>query len=456
MKLPVDIRYNKKSVIVGLILILLGLSAPFFLNVENFRVYDILFKSLEERDKSLLLVAGLYLVVLNGIRGLPHYLGALLISETLEISYKGNKIPFIKGIVAVMIIPIVYYLIEIVHNIKYDLGVPAFIVIIGIFFIEKMDFSKISFLKKALIIILLLLGVQWLDIIPQLCFLGLGRGETSQDLKSIAFFMGGDDILGFFSFIFFGLFTLTSILVTKLILDEQRIVMANEEKEKVQRELNESRLKALEARYYVELKNLVHDLKTPLTSIQALTSIIKLMEENPKIKVYLSKIEGSVDNLSGMISEILYENKKKPISVGDLFKNISSQISDFNMSKNIVYNINCEEKYLFANKIRLMRAIINLLDNSYNALKDENGEIKIIVYSKADKVYIDIRDNGIGIDEENISKVALRGVSLRESTGIGLSFVKDVVDKHEGVFIIKSRLDQGTLARIILEEVKYD
>ena len=190
--LPVDIEYNKKSVILGLILILLGLSAPFFLNVENFRVYDILFKSLEERDKSLLLVAGLYLVVLNGIRGLPHYLGALLISESLEIRYKGNKIPYIKGIVAVMIIPLVYYLIDIVHNIKYDLGVPAFIVIIGIFFIEKMDFSKISFLKKALIIILLLLGVQWLDIIPQLCFLGLGRGETSQDLKSIAFFMGGD------------------------------------------------------------------------------------------------------------------------------------------------------------------------------------------------------------------------------------------------------------------------
>ena len=133
------------------------------------------------------------------------------------------------------------------------------------------------------------------------------------------------------------------MLVTKLINDEHKILTTTEENERVERQLHETRMKALEARNYIELKHLVHDLKTPLTSMQALVSVIRLMEKDSKIQEYLLRIEASIDNLSEMISEILYEEKKNIITTEELFNYILSQISHLSFAHNVDYRNDAKE-----------------------------------------------------------------------------------------------------------------
>lgn len=448
-----ELNIDRKNLLIGSLLVLLGVSAPLIANVDNFKIYNMLHDSLEYNNQGYLILAAIRLVLLNGIRGLPHYLGTFIIAESIDIKIRNRSVPHIKGLIALIIIPLVYSAINTIHGIKYDLGAVAFIVIFAIIYLEKMDFSRISFIKKAIIITLLLLGVQWLDVIPQLSILKIGRGETSQDIKAIASIIEGTEVLGIISSIFFILFTFTAILVTKLINDEQKLIISAEENERVEKELNEARISALQARSYIELKNLVHDLKTPVTSVQALITVLGLMEEDEKMKSYLGRVEGSVDNLNDMISEILYEDKKNNITTNELFDYILSHISPLPYALKVRYKNENKNAIVHVNKIRLSRAIINALDNSYNALDKNHGNIYLHVYSRNENVYIVVEDDGKGIKEEFLEEVRQRGYSKNESTGLGLSFIEDVINSHDGELFLDSKDGVGTKLKIILPRV---
>lgn len=451
-----SINTNKRNLIIGFALIVLGISAPIFINVHNLKIYHVLIESLNKDHQGLLLIAAYRLVVLNSLRGLPHYLGTFIIAESTEFKVNDVSLPHMKGLLALVIIPSVYSAVNVIHGIKYDLGVPAFIVIFSIMFLQQADYSQVSLVKKSMIIVLFLLGAQWLDVIPQLSPLGFGRGETSIDIKTIGQILEGSDILTMFAGLFFLLFTFSALFTTKLIRDEHRLKISTENNKLVERQLNDARLKALEARNYIELKHLVHDLKTPLTSVQALVSVIRLMEENEVIQEYLLRIEGSIDNLSGMISEILYEDKKNIISTEVLLNNVLSQISHLPFSTNIEFENRAEGSYVRVNKIRFSRAIINALDNSYNALYDVYDEIFIFIDDLGDRICFEVKDNGVGIKSEILEEVLKKGYSMRESTGLGLGFIEDTVKNHQGEMYMDSEPGIGTSLKIIIPKVNRD
>lgn len=298
------------------------------------------------------------------------------------------------------------------------------------------------------------MGMQWLDIIPSLSRFGFGRGETSQDIKQVASFIHSEDILTLTALMFLIIFTVNAILITKLIHDQHQLIVATELNKQVEKELAEAKFKALEARNFMELRNLVHDLKTPLTSIQALVSMVGLMEENKKCKGYLKHIEASVDRLSEMISEILYEDKRNVISTDKLFNFIFAQTSPLPYASMIKYENFAKESLIRVNKIRISRAIINAIENGYNAVDKREGNIHINVESKQENVYINVRDNGYGIKQEVIEKIWNKGFSTRNSTGLGLDFIKRVIESHEGSSYISTIPGEGTCLTIVLKEVE--
>lgn len=455
MRNSFTVKFEKQNIILGIILIFLGIIFPLFFHVHNFRIYDLLFKSLHNRDKGALLLAAFKLVSLNSIRGIPHYLGTFIIAESTDLSLRGRRVPHFKGLFALLIIPSVYSTINRAHNIRYDFGVPALIVIFAIMYLEKMDFTNISLPKKAFIIILLLFGVQWLDVIPAISLFGFGRGETSQDLKTIADMIGARDVLSVFAIVLCCIFSFNAVLVTKLINDEHRLILTTEKNKRVERELHEARIKALQARNYIELKNLVHDLKTPLTSSQALVSVLKMMDDSsdPKKALYLEKIENSLDRLSDMISEILYEDKRLVINTSELINYVLSHISHLKLASKISYENKAESAFINVNKIRFARAIINALDNSYKAIDKENGGIHIEVTADDCRVYFRIIDDGIGIREEVMEEIVERGFSLSNSTGFGLSFINEVVKSHGGSLEIDSEYGKGTCIKLSINRV---
>jgi signal transduction histidine kinase len=181
-----------------------------------------------------------------------------------------------------------------------------------------------------------------------------------------------------------------------------------------------------------------------------LASVSEMMTEDSRLKLYMSKIVESVDNMNQMVSEILYEEKKGIISIAELFEYVFSQIVSSECKSRIKFENSASGSSIYANKIRLSRAIINIIINSFDAIDKETGLIQVKVCENNGCIYIVIEDDGVGIPEQDIEKVLELGYSTKSSTGLGLSFAKSVIENHEGELGFVSDTKHGTKITVVL------
>ena len=105
---------------------------------------------------------------------------------------------------------------------------------------------------------------------------------------------------------------------------------------------------------------------------------------------------------------------------------------------------------VYADKDDIERVVLNILTNSIKYTPD-NGEIKIYVGFVYNDAYIKVFDNGIGIPEDDLSRIFERFYRVDKArsremggTGLGLSIAKEILDKNGGNIDIKSKVGEGT------------
>lgn len=454
-------KFDKQKFFGGVLLVTMGLLMPSFISVSSFKIPQSLLHAIREDNPLYVLVAGLKLVSLNSLRAFPHYIGAFFIGESIELD---DVVPFgkmFKSTLVCVIIPVVYFIVARIHNIKYDFGVPALVVIILLILLGRNDYNYVGTWKKTMLIIVFLTAFQFFDIMPSMSRIGLpvGRGDTSRDVKLVSDFLVADAALDFAGTLFLFLLLFVGALLFLLIRDENNLRAMTELQEKTEKMEMDARMKSLENRTYMEMKNLVHDLKSPLTSAQALVGVVRIRSEQDgrqKEVDYLSKIEYSIDKLSSMISEILYENYQSEVTTEDVLKSVLAQISISDYSAFVKAKNNIPHKGLYINKIRIVRALINLIENSFYAIEEKDAQVDIVIdcvkKDGIDYVAFTVSDNGKGISKENLFSIWETGFSTRSSHGLGLSFVKSVVDSSGGRIEIDSKEGRGTSITLLLPE----
>lgn len=225
----------------------------------------------------------------------------------------------------------------------------------------------------------------------------------------------------------------------------------------MQEQLLKNKMEMLEARTYSEIRNIVHDLKTPITTIVGLSSLTQVTTQDEEIANYQQRILKAADHMAEMVNEILYEEQMSPVRLSDLIRQISSFIAvNKEIADCVTYVIECGEIVVKVNRIRMVRAVINLVDNAFAACYGrDNSSIELRAETDKDnRGIITVIDNGKGLDNLQISRIWEPGVSLNNSSGLGLAFVKSVVEKHEGDITISSTPDIGTEVSIFLRGYK--
>ncbi len=448
---------HKTKCVFGCLLMALGVAMPYFVTIDAWGIPQGAYAALGGKNELSLWIAAMRLIGMNSLRAFPHYLGAFTLAESVELAGGGQAAAWLKAAAVCILIPAVYALIGAVHHIRYDFGLPAMAVIILLVLLGKSAYGYVSLWKKAMMILVLLTALQVLDLMPCLKGFPTGRGEMSRNIKQIAEFLEMDPEMNGVFGVFFLVLLFMGFLLFLLIRDENRLRAMNELKAQNERMLMETRLGVLENRTYLEMRHLVHDLKSPLTSAQALVGVVRMACEDgawKKEAEYLNRAEHSIEKMSSMISEILYENHRTRISVDAILAYLMSQISVSDYASLVHVENRAGSAVICVNRIRFVRALINLLENAYYALPDGAGRIHFAADEKESRgepfILFTIEDNGAGIDEASMELIWERDFSARGSHGLGLSFVKKAVDDSDGTIEIDSRAGLGTRVRLMV------
>ncbi|WP_242705613.1 HAMP domain-containing sensor histidine kinase [Pontibacillus sp. ALD_SL1] len=430
-------------------LILMGITMPLWLSIDMVGLSSAMEKLNEDPSGSTLMMTAFTLVMLNTIRALPHYLGALLLGDILGRKFEK---PWLKVAVPFGVIPLVYASINSYSAVNYHFGGPAFLILMSIVLMHMLSRDQLRPVLKSFVLAQLLFGYQWLDTVTFLTPFGFGGGAISSELKDIAVSLEFGTTLSFYSIVLCSIFVINAVMLTVYL-------AVSAQKWKIKQDLNRARGEMIESRSGREALHLVHDLKTPLALIEGLNSLIQMKTKNQEILDYTDKISESIQSTSNMVSEILYDEKKNWCSMKRLIEYIrANKLSYADISFEFELNAN-EDTEVLVNKIRMTRAMVNLIDNACDAVEGiPNAHVIIRTEKYGEEIWLGVEDNGNGIPKREQQKIWKPGFSTKSHPGFGLTFVKNVVAEHDAALHIESDKNQGTLFWIQLpkERVRYE
>lgn len=203
--------------------------------------------------------------------------------------------------------------------------------------------------------------------------------------------------------------------------------------------------------------NASHELKTPLTAIKGFNDVIGMKSKDDDIRTLSAKIDKEVNRVVSLIDDMLnlskLETTKTPIvekvDLVAVAYDAEESISALARNKNVNIEISGEGT-VEMEKDHAYELVKNLMENAvrYN---EDGGHVFVSVDEKSDKVTLKVKDDGIGIDEENQSRIFERFYRVNKSrsretggTGLGLSIVKHVAELYDAKLTLSSTLGAGT------------
>ena len=234
---------------------------------------------------------------------------------------------------------------------------------------------------------------------------------------------------------------------------------------------------------YTEIKNdfinnMTHELKTPIASISLAAQMMndESVPKTEQMTKHLGTVIGDESKrLRFLVEKVLQMSmfdkrsivfKKKELDLNEMVENIAQT---FNLrvehtGGKIYTEIEAVDSAIFVDEVHFQNAITNLLDNAVKYRKpDEPIDIYIRTWNDHEKLFLSIRDTGMGIKKENLRKVFEKFYRVHTGNkhdvkgfGLGLAYVKKVIDLHQGEIKAESEVGKGTKFTISLPILKED
>jgi two-component system, OmpR family, phosphate regulon sensor histidine kinase PhoR len=218
------------------------------------------------------------------------------------------------------------------------------------------------------------------------------------------------------------------------------------------------------------INNMTHELKTPISTISLACQMLgdPSFEKSPKNRShYIKMIADENLRLSTLVERVLqsavlekgsFKIRKEELSIHSLLNQAidSSQVKANANGGRIIAQLEADMDESAVDKVHMTNVFYNLLDNAIKYSKDEP---EVVVYTKnqGDDLIIGVMDNGIGINKtdqtkifDKLYRVPTGNVHDVKGFGLGLSYVKAILDKHQAKIKVDSKLGKGTTFEIKL------
>jgi len=218
------------------------------------------------------------------------------------------------------------------------------------------------------------------------------------------------------------------------------------------------------------INNMTHEFKTPISTIAISAEVLKnpgIIHTPERLLNYVTIIQNENHRLKQQVERVLQMArldkediglKKEQVDIHELICEAVKNITPSLQSKNgkINMDLNAMHNLVLVDRLHFINVFYNLLDN---AIKYNHSSPEIIIRTHVDNkvLLISVSDNGIGISEENHKKIFHKfyrvptgNIHDVKGFGIGLNYVKLIVEKHEGKVSLQSDLDKGSTFTIAI------
>jgi len=248
--------------------------------------------------------------------------------------------------------------------------------------------------------------------------------------------------------------------------EEMRVILKQSAQDKINSDKEEKEL----------IRNISHDLKTPLTSIKGyVEGILDGVADTPeKREKYLRTIANKVNDMDKLIDELtIYsrlDTNRMPytfsrVAVKQYFDDYCDELSMDLESQGIELeygNYVSSDVKIAVDTEQFKRVVNNIISNSVKYMSDKRkGRISIKVYDEGTYVHIIMQDNGKGIESKELPHIFERFYRTDDSrnssqggSGIGLAIVKRIIEDHKGKIWAESVEGEGTTMHILLKVFK--
>ena len=224
------------------------------------------------------------------------------------------------------------------------------------------------------------------------------------------------------------------------------------------------------------INNMTHEFKTPISTISLAAQMLQdpsVTKSGDMLKHLSGIINDETKRLRFQVEKVLQMSmfdekggtfKRKEVDINNLLKDVTDtfRLKVETNGGSLKTHLEAADTIVFVDQMHMTNVIFNLLDNAIKYKSaDKKIELAIDSYNKGDKIYISIQDNGIGIRKEDLKKIFEKFYRSHTGNrhdvkgfGLGLAYVKKVIDYHKGNIHAESDYGRGTKFIISLPIIK--
>ena len=218
------------------------------------------------------------------------------------------------------------------------------------------------------------------------------------------------------------------------------------------------------------LTNIAHELRTPLMAASGYLQMVQNgMLASDQMSTGMDAISRNIHQIVTLVNDILFLQEMdlvlpdfQPVEVRQIVQAVTNKHQANAMEHNIKIIIEPDTSLppVSGDPKSLERALASLVDNAIK-FSPKGGDLLIHFDHDDDRVYISVEDHGIGIEEENLSRIFDRfyhlersGDELFSGVGLGLAITRQVIEQHQGKLEVKSIPGQGSTFTLTLKKFK--
>jgi two-component system sensor histidine kinase VicK len=208
-----------------------------------------------------------------------------------------------------------------------------------------------------------------------------------------------------------------------------------------------------------------HDLRNPIAAVESIAMIMELDDLSDETQDNLNMMKASCVKARTIIDDLLEAARNDISNIYEMEKTelnqlLKSIVSDWkiqpDLKTDVLLTSHINPAYAPVNKEKLHRAIDNLISNAIKFSKD-NSRVDVRLSKRNQELVIEVQDYGMGIPADLLpdifspfSKAGRTGLRGEHSTGLGLSIVRQIIEKHNGIVEVDSIVGRGSVFTIKL------